>query len=117
MLSLKTKTNLPQKDLSYLRIARHSKRHEKIIKKRERKTNNEKEKQTMRKSQTTRINISLLLLFLYRKIYFLLENIFGETQFILLDLYYSLFTWQVIGNAVKNTNNHIDMHWSCRRRT
>ena len=79
MLSLKTKTNLPQKDLSYLRIARHSKRHEKIIKKRERKTNNEKEKQTMRKSQTTRINISLLLLFLYRKIYFLLENIFGET--------------------------------------
>ena len=34
------------------------------------------------------------------KTHILLENIFGKTQCILLYLYYSYFTWQVIENAV-----------------
>ena len=63
-----------------------------------------KEKRKMRKSQPTAF---LLLLFLYRKIYILLENIFGKTQFILLHLHYRFFTQQVIGNAVTPTPTQI----------
>ena len=66
----------------------------------------------MRKSQTT----AFYFYFLYRKIYILLENKFGKTQFILLHLLYHFFHvagyWKCI-----NTNAHIDVHWFCRRHT
>ena len=54
----------------------------------------------MRKSQTTTL---FTFTFLHRKIYILLENIFGKTLFILLHLHYRFFTWQVNGNAVTPT--------------
>ena len=38
--------------------------------------------------------------FLHKKIYILLENMFGKTYFLLLNLYYSFFTWQVNGGKV-----------------
>ena len=54
----------------------------------------------MRKSETTAFSFT----FSNRKIYILLENIFGKTQFILLHLLYRFFTWQVIGNSVTPTS-------------
>ena len=45
-------------------------------------------------------NIFFAFTFYIRNVYALLENIFGKTQFILLHLSYSFFTWQVNGNAV-----------------
>ena len=41
------------------------------------------------------------LTFLYRRNYILLGNIFGKTQFILLHLFDSFLTWQIIGNTVR----------------
>ena len=41
--------------------------------------------------------------FLYSETYILLENMFEETQFILLYSHYRFFTWQVTGNAVTPT--------------
>ena len=37
--------------------------------------------------------------FISKKIYILLENMFGKTLIILLHLHYRFFTWQVTGNA------------------
>ena len=51
----------------------------------------------MRKIQITAL---FLLRFLYWETYILLENIFEETQLILLHSHYLFFTWQVTGNAV-----------------
>ena len=51
----------------------------------------------MRKIQITAL---FLLRFLYWEIYILLENIFEETQLILLHSHYRFFPWQVTGNAV-----------------
>ena len=51
----------------------------------------------MRKIQTTAL---FLLRFLYWETYILLENIFEETQLILLHSHYRFFPWQVTGNAV-----------------
>ena len=51
----------------------------------------------MRKIQTAAL---FLLRFLYWETYILLENIFEETQLILLHSHYRFFTWQVTGNAV-----------------
>ena len=71
----------------------------------------------MRKSQTTTTNVFLLLRFDIEKFMF-----YSETYFEKLSLYCYIyitvfFAWQVIGNAVINTNAHIDMHWFCRSRT
>ena len=41
------------------------------------------------------------LTFLYRRNYILLGNTFGKTQFILLHLFDSFLTWQIIGNTVR----------------
>ena len=51
----------------------------------------------MRKIQITAL---FLLRFLYWETYILLENIFEETQLILLHSHYRFFPWQVTGNAV-----------------
>ena len=61
---------------------------------RQKKLKKRKKNKKLRKSETTGINIFLLLLFL------LLGNKFGKAKFIFLHLYYSFFAWQVIGNAV-----------------
>ena len=67
----------------------------------------------MRKSHTTAF---LLLLFLYRKTYILFENIFEETQFILLHSHCCFF--HVAGYwRCSNTNANIDIHWFCKRHT
>ena len=73
---LKKGKKSPQKDASHQKIAWISKRQKKNIKKRERKTKNEKKSN----------NKNIFFTFLYKKIYFLLENIFGKTYFILLHL-------------------------------
>ena len=54
--------------------------------------------------------------FLYRKIYILIENIFGKTLFILLHLHYRFFH---MGGSWKcsNTNVHTHIHWFCRCHT
>ena len=57
--------------------------------------------QTMRKSQTTIINIFFTSNFLNRKIYILLENVFLKLSlycYICITLFF--FAWQIIGNAV-----------------
>ena len=41
--------------------------------------------------QTITFNVFFPLTFLYSKIYFFLENIFGKIKFILSQLYYSYF--------------------------
>ena len=53
----------------------------------------------MRKNQKV-TNIFFTFSFLRRKIYILLENIFGKTSFMMLNLYYSFLAWQVFGSAV-----------------
>ena len=73
---LKKEKKSSQKDASHQKIAWISKRQKKNIKKRERKTKNEKKSN----------NKNIFFTFLYKKIYFLLENIFGKTYFILLHL-------------------------------
>ena len=73
---LKKEKKSSQKDASHQKIAWISKRQKKNIKKSERKTKNEKKSN----------NKNIFFTFLYKKIYFLLENIFGKTYFILLHL-------------------------------
>ena len=87
------KDNLLKKDASHLKIPCCSNRQKKNIRKRERKTKNENK-------PNKKNNYFFTFTFLYRKVYILLENIFGKTQYLLLHLYQSLFEWQVIGNAV-----------------
>ena len=66
----------------------------------------EKEKQeNEKKSNSTNLFFFVTSFFLYRKIYNLLENIFGKTLFILLHLYYSFLPFKVIGNA-SNKHQH-----------
>ena len=84
-LSLKTKKS--QKWCSHLKIAWHSKRQKKNIEKREKETNNEKKANNNKKSFFT-------FTFLYRKIYILLENIFGKTYIINL-VYIVIFVLQI----------------------
>ena len=108
MLSLKTKKNLFRKDATTKRLLDIAREERKTFKK-------EKEKRKIRKSQIT-INKFLFLLFYIEKNYFVGKHIW-KNLFILLHLYYSFFAWQVVGNAVINTNTHIDMHRSSRRRT
>ena len=64
----------------------------KTLKKKGRKTENEKKS-----------NSFFTFTFLYRKTYILLENIFEENQSMLLHSHYRFFTWQIIGNAVTPT--------------
>ena len=54
----------------------------------------------MRKESSSNNKYFFTLTFSCRRIYILLENIFGKTQFILLHLYYIFFVWQVIRSVV-----------------
>ena len=72
MSSLKTKKKSSQKDTSLLKIDLYGKRQKKSIEKSERKTKNEKTSKNNKKHFYTFI-------FLYRKNYILLQNIFGKT--------------------------------------
>ena len=83
---LKNEKNILKKIKNHLKIVWRSKRQKKII---------ENKKRQMRKTQTTAINIFLLFLPYIRKNYILLD-----IMFIWLHLYYSFFTWQVIGITV-----------------
>ena len=64
------------------------------------KTLKKKKKGKMRKNKAATINISFTFTVLLRKIYILSENMIWKTWFKLLNLYYSFFAIQVIGNAV-----------------
>ena len=67
----------------------------------------------MRKSEITAF---LLLPFLYRETYILLENVFEETQFL---LFHSLtvFSRGRLLEKYSNNNGNIDIHWFWRRHT
>ena len=66
------KDNLLKKDASHLKIPCCSNRQKKNIRKRERKTKNENK-------PNKKNNYFFTFTFLYRKVYILLENIFGKT--------------------------------------
>ena len=73
MLSLKNEKNLLKEDASHLKLASHNKRQKKNI---------EKESKTkIEKKSNNNDEYSFTSTLLYRKIYILLENIFGKTCF------------------------------------
>ena len=89
LLKNENKEQIFSKNIKSLEIARSKRR---ILKKREWKMKNEKESNNNNKYLFT-------FTFLFRTTFILLENMFGNTYFILLHLYYSFSAWQVIGNA------------------
>ena len=89
LLKKENKEQIFSKNIKSLDIARNKR---KILKKREWKMKNEKESNNNNKYLFT-------FTFLFRTTFILLENMFGNTYFILLHLYYSFSAWQVIGNA------------------